>query len=106
MMGVRVSRRTAAKVDAARGGLTRSEWLRQAVEAYLASGAVLPSLTGDAGLSERLGAAVRGSEDAQARLRAAMAVPLAVQCPHKRRARYCTGCRCLVDADGFPVRAP
>jgi hypothetical protein len=91
------------RVDRARGDLSRSEWLRLAVLAFLGRGAGAVAVAGAAGAGEAVG-----------RLQRAMAARQAgspVRCVHSARggplrSRYCAGCRSLVDGEGWPVRLP
>ena len=95
-----------ARVDSARGTVTRSDWLEQAVLTFLDAGAVLTSLEPDPGRTAALRAALRGSEELRERLRQAQSRPLPSVCAHRKRGAYCVHCRSLIDPDGFPVRAP
>lgn len=107
VLAARVAPDVAVRVDAARGLLTRSDWVALAIGAQLEVGAVLPALSGDAGRSERLGAAL-GLVEA---LRAAEGRVLAPRCSHGARGhalrgRFCVGCRSVVDSEGWPIRLP
>lgn len=106
VMTLRLDPEVARKVDAVRGGLSRSEWLERAVAAFLESGAVLPALTRDAEQADRLRKAIRGSAELMARIEAARSRPLPSRCLHRKRSAYCPKCQSLIDPDGLPVRAP
>lgn len=103
---IRVTGALADRVDAARGLLTRTAWLEQAVVAFLESGASLQAVVSDAAQAQRLRGAFRGTPEVMDRLRAAQARPLPARCGHRKRGGYCEKCRSLVDVDGYPVRAP
>jgi hypothetical protein len=110
MLGLRVPEAVAVLVDAARGVVPRSVWLRRAVEVYLEFCAVEQALAGP-GLGEAAARARRGSPEVVARLAAAAVLPLPPRCVHgvrggPSRGPYCSGCRALVDAEGWPYRLP
>ena len=105
-MGVKLGRDLAAKVDAVRGDVPRSAWLRAAVLAFLEAGATVPAVAQDPERAQQLREAIRGTAETVARLEAARTRPLPARCTHSKRSVYCVKCRCLVDPDGFPVRAP
>jgi hypothetical protein len=107
VLAARVKRSVAARVDAVRGSLTRSDWVALAVLSQLESGSVVPAMAGDAGRAERLGGAL-GLAGA---LRAASERPALPRCSHgphglARRGRYCVKCRSVTDAEGWPIRLP
>jgi hypothetical protein len=106
VLGLRADAEVVRAVDAARGVMTRSDWLERAVLAFLEAGAVIPSVSEDPVRAAELRDAIRGSAETVARLEAARNRPLPARCSHRRRGAYCVSCRCLVDPDGWPVRAP
>lgn len=86
--------------------MPRSGWLRLAVEAFLESGASVAAVAGDAERAAAMREALRGTAETMARLAEAQSRPLPVRCGHRKRGAYCRACSCLVDVDGYPVRAP